>query len=139
MSGQKRRLGIKTLLVGAVVVFSNVAGNALLSRGLKGRGAFFTSGPLGWVEVLLNPWVCMGISLLILWALSRMTLLSWADLSYVLPLTASGYVLTVLAGRIFLAEQVSWQRWAGSFLIVAGATLVGGTPIRTTRRRRKPS
>jgi drug/metabolite transporter (DMT)-like permease len=137
MSGQGRPLGLKTVLLGAVVVVSNVAGNALLSRGLKGRVAIFSSGPLGWVELLLNPWVCVGISLLIVWTLSRMTLLSWADLSYVLPLTASGYVLTVLAGRVLLAEQVSWQRWAGSFLIVAGAALVGGTPIRTTRRRRK--
>lgn len=137
MSGRGRALGLKTLLVGAVVVLSNVAGNALLSRGLKGRAGFFASGAAGWAEIFLNPWVCAGISLLIVWVLSRMTLLSWADLSYVLPLTASGYVLTVLAGRVFLAEQVSWQRWAGSFLIVAGAVLVGGTPIRTTRRRRK--
>lgn len=137
MNGRRRLLGLKTLLVGAVVVLSNVVGNALLSRGLKGRASIFAAGPLGWMEILLNPWVCLGISLLIVWALSRMTLLSWADLSYVLPLTASGYVLTVLAGRVFLAEQVSWQRWAGSFLIVAGAVLVGGTPIRTTRRRRK--
>jgi len=137
MSAHSRPLGLKTFLVGGVVVVSNVAGNALLSRGLKGRAAIFSSGPVGWVELLLNPWVTIGISLLILWAFSRMTLLSWADLSYVLPLTASGYVLTVLAGRVFLAEQVSWQRWAGSFLIVAGASLVGGTPIRTTRRRRK--
>jgi len=136
MSGYGRPLGLKTLLVSAVVVVSNVGGNALLSRGLKGQGAF-SSGPLGWLSIFLNPWVAAGISLLVLWMLSRMTLLSWADLSYVLPLTASGYVLTVLAGKFLLAEQVSWQRWAGSLLIVAGAFLVGGTPIRTTGGRRK--
>jgi drug/metabolite transporter (DMT)-like permease len=61
-----------------------------------------------------------------------MALLSWADLTYVLPVTALGYVLTVLAGRVLLAEQVSGQRWAGTLMIVAGVSLVGRTPIRTT-------
>jgi uncharacterized membrane protein len=76
--------------------------------------------------------VCLGIGLLILWMLSRMALLSWADLSYVLPVTALGYVLTALAGKLFLGEQVSPQRWMGTLLIVAGTILVGSTSIRTT-------
>jgi len=42
-----------------------------------------------------------------------MALLSWADLSYVLPVTSVGYVLAALAGRLFLSEQVSPARWAG--------------------------
>ena len=33
-------------------------------------------------------------------ALSRMALLSWADLSYVLPVTSVGYVLVALIGKI---------------------------------------
>jgi uncharacterized membrane protein len=61
-----------------------------------------------------------------------MALLSWADLSYVLPVTALGYVLTVLAGRVLLTEQVTGKRWAGTLLIVAGVFLVGRTPVRTT-------
>jgi drug/metabolite transporter (DMT)-like permease len=71
----------------------------------------------------------VGITLLILWMLSRMALLSWADLSYVLPVTALGYVANALLGRFFLSEQISPQRWAGTLLIVAGTTLVGwGNP-----------
>jgi drug/metabolite transporter (DMT)-like permease len=58
-----------------------------------------------------------------------MALLSWADLSYVLPVTALGYVANALLGRYFLSEQISPQRWAGTLLIVAGTTLVGlGSP-----------
>ena len=49
-----------------------------------------------------------------------------------LAVTALGYVLTVLSGRVLLAEQVTWQRWAGTLMIVAGVSLVGNTPIRTT-------
>ena len=113
------RLRIKTRLLAVVVILSNVLGNFLLSLGLK-------------TDAYLNLWVLLGVSLLILWMLSRMTLLSWADLTYVLPVTALGYVLTALMGRLFLGEQVSLARWAGIALIVGGVSLVGDTPIRTT-------
>ena len=57
--------------------------------------------------MLFNPWVALGVLLLILWLISQMTLLSWADLSYVLPVTSVGYVLVALVGRFFLHEQIT--------------------------------
>ena len=42
-----------------------------------------------------------------------MALLSWADLSYVLPVTSVGYVLVALAGRSLLHETDHCRRWAG--------------------------
>ena len=126
------RLRLKTRVVAAVVILSGVAGNSALSRGMKGQAGELSAGPLGYLEAFLNPWVVLGVCLLILWMLGRMALLSWADLTYVLPVTALGYVLTVLAGQVLLAEHVSGQRWAGTLMIVAGVFLVGNTPIRTT-------
>ena len=66
-----------------------------------------------------------GITLLILWLLSRIALLSWADLSYVLPGTSFGYVASALIGRFFLNEHITPHRWSGTLLIVAGTVLVG--------------
>ena len=66
-----------------------------------------------------------GITLLILWLLSRMALLSWADLSYVLPVTSFGYAASALIGHFFLNEHITPHRWAGTLLIVAGTILVG--------------
>jgi len=105
----------KARLLTLVVILSNVAGNLLLSLGLKS-----TAGAL-------SPLVIAGVSLLILWTVSRMTLMSWADLSYILPITSIGYVLSAFAAKIFLAEQISVLRWGGTLLIVAGVALVGGT------------
>ena len=119
-------LRLKTRVLAAVVILSNVLGNFFLSRGVRGRHTLLA----------FNGWVVLGVSLLILWMLSRMTLLSWADLSYVLPVTALGYVLTVFMGRVFLLEQVTWQRWAGTLLIVGGVQLVERTPIATTPRHK---
>jgi drug/metabolite transporter (DMT)-like permease len=132
MNDAAERLRLKTRVVAVVVILANVAGNSALSRGMKGQAGGLFAGPLGYLEAFLNPWVVLGICLLILWTLARMALLSWADLTYVLPVTALGYVLTVLSGRLLLAENVSGQRWAGTLMIVAGVCLVGRTPIRTT-------
>jgi uncharacterized membrane protein len=103
-------------LLTAVVVASNVAGNLLLSMGLKGANAALA---------------VIGVALLILWTLSRMTLMSWADLSYILPITSVGYILTALAGKYLLAEQISGARWWGTLLIFAGMAVVGSTAPRT--------
>lgn len=108
------RLPVKARVLTLVVILSNVLGNLALSLGMKTSSIF-------------NPLVFVGVSLLILWMLSRMTLMSWADLSYVLPVTSLGYVLTVFAGKYFLGEHISGRRWAGTLLIVAGTVLVGLT------------
>ncbi len=69
--------------------------------------------------------------MLILWMLSHMALVSWADLSYVLPVTSLGYALVALSGKVFLHEHVSLARWAGVFLIIGGVVLVGQTDFNT--------
>lgn len=120
-------LHFKTRVFTAIVVLTNVLGNFSLSWGMRSVGHLLTWSPLRYMQALLNPWVAMGASLLILWLLSHMALLSWADLSYVLPVTSIGYVLIALVGRVFLHEQVSGPRWAGIALIVLGVALVGRT------------
>lgn len=120
-----------TLLLTAAVVVSNVAGNYALSWGMKHAPA--NTGP---IVSLLEPWVIAGIVLLIAWTLMRIRLLGLADLSYVLPITAIGYVLNAAIAAAFLHEQVSAQRWAGTLLIVAGAGLTAFTPPASTTQER---
>src|SRR6266446_9095771 len=102
-----RRLDFKTKALSAFVVLTNVLGNFALSWGMKHQPTSLPDSPLAYIQIILNPWVLTGTSLLILWLLSRMTLLSWADLSYVLPVTSIGYVLTAILGKYFFAEQIN--------------------------------
>ena len=128
MSTESARLRLKTWICATVVVLSNVFGNFFLKKGMPAD----LPTPWSYITVLFQPWVALGVLLLILWMLSRMTLLSWADLSYVLPVTAVGYVLVAIVGRVFLEEQISTKRWAGILLIMAGVALVSlATPPRT--------
>ncbi len=77
------------------------------------------------MQAIFSQWVALGIVLLIIWLLTRMALLSWADLTYVLPLTAAGYVISALMGHYFLDERITPARWVGVALIFAGTGFVG--------------
>ena len=125
-----KRLVRKTRWFAAIVVATNVLGNFALSWGMK-HGAAFDGSPLSFVLVVFNPWVLVGIGLLAGWVLSRMALLSWADLSYVIPVTSIGFVLNAIMGALFLQETISPLRWLGTFCIVGGTVLVGLTAPKT--------
>lgn len=118
------------MLTGAVILL-NVSGNFVLSRGLK-QAETLSSSPFDYLRIMLNPGVLAGVLLLTFWMLSRLVLLSWADLSFVLPVTSLGYVLSVAAAAAWLGEQVSTARWTGTLMIVAGTILVGLTSPRTS-------
>src|ERR1700720_487713 len=120
-----RRLDFKTKALTAFVVLTNVLGNFAMSWGMKHQPAALADSPLVYIQTIFSPWVLVGTTLLVLWLLSRMTLLSWADLSYVLPVTSIGYVLTAILGKYFFGEEISFQGWAGTGLIVTGIVLVG--------------
>jgi uncharacterized membrane protein len=128
------RLRAKTAIVTAVVVLSNVLGNFWLTYGMHQAGE--PVAVLDYLKAFLNPAVAAGVALLLLWMLSHMALLSWADLSYVLPVTSIGYVLAALAGKLFLGETISITRWTGITLIMCGVILVSRTPPSTVEGKR---
>ena len=98
-----------------------------MAVGMKMVPEKMSMNPALYLHAMLNPFVAMGIVALILALLTRMALLSLADLSFVLPVTAIGYVISVFIGKVFLHETVTHQRWLGTVLIFAGAILVGTT------------
>lgn len=106
-------------------------GNLALAWGTKRLPETLGSNPLVYLRSMLDPTVALGIALLIVALLARLALLSVADLSFILPMTAVGYVVAVALGRIFLHEEVSPQRWFAAALIFAGVALVGSTPQMT--------
>jgi uncharacterized membrane protein len=122
---------LKTLLLVLAVVFFNAVGNLSLAWGMRHFAEAVSLNPFGYVRAMLNPFVAIGIVLLIFWLLTRMTLLSWADLSFVLPLTGVGYILAAVLGKVFLHESITSAHWIGTFLIFAGTAVVGSTDQRT--------
>lgn len=111
------------------------AGDLLLKRGMMQIGVVQLTWP-GLTQALhltiFNPTIWLGIIFLTAFMASYMTVLSWADYSYVMPAGAFGYALLTLLAVIFLHEAVSFKRWTGVVLICIGVLLVGQTKPRTT-------
>ena len=118
------------MLLLAVSCF-NAFGNLSLAWGVRQAQNRLGLNPIGYLRVMLNPYAALGIALLILWLLTRMALLSWADLSFVLPMTGAGYVLAAVLGWLFLHEVVTPAHWLGVALIFLGTAVVGTTNQKT--------
>jgi len=123
---------LKTYFVLLFFLALKAAGNSWMAWGMKQIPERMSMNPALYVHAMLNPFVAMGIAALILALLTRMALLSLADLSFVLPVTAIGYVIAVFIGKVSLHETVTRQRWLGTLLIFAGAVVVGTTSRNTT-------
>jgi len=107
-------------------------GNLWLTMGARHFPQALGIAPLAYLSSLIEPFIALGIVMLLLSTFARLALLSLADLAFVLPVTAVGYVLAAVLGQFFLAEHISPQRWLAILLIFAGAVLVGSTSQNTT-------
>lgn len=133
--GHELRIRIKTLVMILSMVICANTGDLLLKRGMTQIGAVEIS-VAGLRHALFltvtNGTIWLGILFLTGFMFSYMTVLSWADYSYVMPAGAFGYATLTLFAVTFLHETVSPRRWVGVFLICVGVLLVSQTRPRTT-------
>jgi drug/metabolite transporter (DMT)-like permease len=127
---------MKTAIFLVVSVLAQAVGNTCLSKGMKTLAASaqgadaFSMGLL--MEAMGAPLIWVGIVFLIVFFGFFAALLSWADLSFVLPASSFGYILNVAFASYFLGEPVPPIRWAGTVLIVLGVVLVSRSAVRTS-------
>lgn len=133
-----RGKALRTYSLLLVFIFLRPFGNLSLAWGTKHFPQVFSLHPSVYIRAMLDPFVALGIAMLILALLTRMALLSLADLSFILPVTAVGYVLSALFGKVFLHETVTMQQWVGTVLIFMGTALVGSTAQNTTKYAEEP-
>ncbi len=129
-------LRLKTIVLLAPIVLFASVGNVLLGKGMKEIGEVQSWSPsaLGdWLaRAFTNQWVWLGIASLLVFLLSFMVVLSWADYSFVAPVAAVSYGLAPLLSHWWLGEVVTPLRWIGVSIICIGVAMVSRTPARTT-------
>jgi uncharacterized membrane protein len=118
------------LILLAVMLTASV-GDTLLSHGMSQVGPVSLSHLGLLLAAMKNPWIITGILCLLGFFASYLTALSWADLTFVLPSTAFGYVVVALLSKFWLHETISVYRWAGILLIVCGVGFVANGPSLT--------
>src|SRR5436309_14175266 len=118
----------KVLTILLIALVLEAGGVVFLSHGLRQIGE---PAEIVATEVLrlirrgfMNPNILIGVALETVFFGALLYLLSQRDVSLIWPLTALGFVLTALAARFILNEEVHWTRWLGVVLIVIGAAFV---------------
>jgi drug/metabolite transporter (DMT)-like permease len=118
-------------LVLLAVMLTASVGDTLLSHGMAQVGPVSLQHLGMLFTAMKNPWVVVGILCLLGFFGSYLTALSWADLTFVLPSTAFGYVVVALLSKFWLHEEISIYRWLGIIFIVCGVGFVANGPSRT--------
>lgn len=133
----KHTLTPSRYLVLLAVMLTASIGDTMLSHGMTqvGKVDLHHLGML--FCALRNIWVICGIILLIGFFASYLSALSWADLTFVMPATAFGYVVVALLSRFWLHEHLSFYRWAGIVMIVCAVGFVANGPSRTEHNTRE--
>ncbi len=119
---------MKTFVVIFLATLSAAIGEVLMSYGMKQGGAIDLTVPSQWVGLILsvvrNSYVLAGVVLLAIFFFLYLASLSWADVSFVMPLTAMSYIFAAVLAKFVLKEDVSWFRWVGTAIIVVGIIVV---------------
>ncbi len=107
----------------SVVVLAGATGDVCVARAMKiageASGAWATAG-----RAVRNSYFWLGVGGKAVAFGSLLWLLTFADLSWVVPATAVSFVLGVLAAKVYLRESVSRMRWAGALCVCLGVALI---------------
>ena len=118
----------KILIILIFALCVEAVGVVFLSKGLKQIGEVQTikAREIGRIiaKGATNSSILLGVALEAAFFGALLYLLSQRDVSLIWPLTSLGFVITALAAKFILKEEVSAWRWMGVALIVIGATLV---------------
>jgi drug/metabolite transporter (DMT)-like permease len=112
----------------ALIIVLGTCGEMCVSRAMKVVGEVKDFRPLAIANVILRAlrlgWMWAGVGMMATAFFALLGALSVENVSFVVPVTALGYLAGAFGGTFFLGERVSPQRWLGVALVVIGVTLV---------------
>jgi drug/metabolite transporter (DMT)-like permease len=119
---------MRTFLFLALVVFSGTGGDIAMTHAMKRNGEVKNFSPRALLgvfrQVSRSGWAWLGFGLMVLAFVALLALLSWAQVSFVVPATAANYIVGGFGAKFLLKERVGRARWAGMLLVAVGVALV---------------
>jgi len=120
---------IKTLFLLFCLTTTQVLGDIWLSKGMKEFDEI-TSYSFATIVTILtflltNYWIYLGVFSLIISLVIYLVAISKHDLSFVLPIHSSSYVLNLILAGLILGENIPFYRWISTSLITVGVLFVG--------------
>jgi len=119
---------MRTAFFLSIVIVAGTGGEMLVAHAMKqigGSQSFTRPASLHLIAHLVGHGVrhgamWLGLALQALAFFALLVVLSWADVSFVVPATALNYVVGAAGSALFLRERVSRMRWAGVLLVCLG-------------------
>ena len=113
------------------IVVAGTAGELAVSRAMKGVGEVHDFRPKSVLRFVLQsfllPWMWVGIALMSLAFFSLLAILSFRQVSFVVPISALSYAAGAFGAKLFLGERISRNRWIGIAIVCLGVTIVWWT------------
>ncbi|MDA8059036.1 MAG: EamA family transporter [Nitrospiraceae bacterium] len=116
-----------SLLLGGLI--SEAVGFVLIRKGFEHSSsfhAFFSSTAVSHLvkTIITSPAILSGTAFEAVHFGFLLELLSLSDVSFIIPLTSLGYILTPIFANAFLHEAIPPLRWTGITLICAGVVVI---------------
>jgi len=113
------------------IVVAGTAGELSVSRAMKGVGEVHDFRPTSILRFVLQSfrlqWMWVGIALMSLAFFSLLAILSFRQVSFVVPVSAVSYAAGAFGAKLFLGERISRNRWIGIAIVCLGVTIVWWT------------
>ena len=111
-----------------IIIISTSLGDVLIASGLRHLGEITSWKARNLIlygkKVISNVPFLSGVFFLTVSLISFMIVLSWADVSLVVPATSVSYVITTLGAKFYLKETISSLRWVGTAFVCLGVALI---------------
>jgi hypothetical protein len=110
------------------IVVAGTGGELCVSRAMKSVGEVHDFRPVALVRFALHalrlPWMWLGVALMSLGFFSLLGILSFQEVSFVVPVSALSYAAGAFGAKAFLGEQINRNRWIGIAVVSIGVTIV---------------
>ena len=111
-----------------LIVVSGTAGELCVSRAMKSVGEVHDFRPRSILRFVLQSlrlrWMWLGIALKGQGFFSLLAILSFQEVSFVVPVSALSYAAGAFGAKAFLGERINRNRWVGIAVVCIGVTIV---------------
>jgi ceramide glucosyltransferase len=118
---------MKTFLLLCSLIVGSSLGEILSAKGMRKVGdvSFRPKALIGSLgRMIRNPYLFAGVACLAVAFFSFISLISYAELSFIAPLTAVSYITNTLGARFLLKERISKGRWMGTMIVTIGVAII---------------
>lgn len=118
----------RTALFIGIIVLAGQGGDISFCYCMKRIGEVHQFDPRSLLKIFAQAsrigWMWLGVGLMMVAFFSLLAAFSWANVSLVVPATASSYLVSSLGAKYVLGERINKIRWLGVFIVCIGVFFV---------------